>query len=87
MPNPEFRSLLDQLRRELETAGPIDEEGRELLRALDADIHALLERSESASVPSTLSRLEQAIAHFEAEHPSLTTALSQLFASLSNAGI
>lgn len=87
MNTPEFRALLEQLRRELETADPVDEKGRELLRALDADIHALLERSENASLPATLSRLDEAIAHFELEHPSLTAALSQMFASLSNAGI
>ncbi len=87
MNTPEFRTLLEQLRRELETADPVDEKGRELLRALDADIHALLERSENASLPATLSRLDEAIAHFELEHPSLTSALSQMFASLSNAGI
>lgn len=87
MTSPEFRFRLEQLRRELETAGPMDEQSRELLRALDADIHALLENAETASVPSTLARLEQAIAHFEAEHPSLTAALSQVFATLSNAGI
>lgn len=87
MPTPEFQTLLEQLRRELETADQVDEKGRELLRALDADIHALLERSEDASLPATLSRLDEAIAHFELEHPQLTSALSQMFASLSNAGI
>ncbi|GAB4484730.1 MAG: DUF4404 family protein [Anaerolineales bacterium] len=87
MNTPEFQTLLEQLRRELETADQIDDKGRELLQALDTDIHALLERSEGASLPSTLSRLDEAIAHFEVEHPSLTAALSQMFASLSNAGI
>lgn len=87
MNTPEFHTLLEQLRRELETAGPMDDKGRELLQAIDADIHALLERSENASLPSTLSRLNDAIAHFEVEHPGLTAALSQIFASLSNAGI
>lgn len=87
MNTPEFRTLLEQLRHELETADQIDDKGRELLRALDADIHALLERSESASLPSTLSRLDQAIKHFEVEHPGLTAALSQMLASLSSAGI
>lgn len=87
MSTPEFQTLLERLRRELETADPMDEKGRELLRALDADIHALLERSEGASLPSTLSRLDDAIAHFEVDHPRLTAALSQMFASLSNAGI
>jgi hypothetical protein len=87
MNTPEFRAHLEQLRRELETADQIDDKGRELLQALDADIHALLERSESASLPATLSRLDEAIAHFEVEHPKLTVALSQMFASLSNAGI
>ncbi len=87
MNTPEFRTLLEKLHRELETADQVDERGRELLRALDTDIHALLERSEEASLPSTLSRLDEAIAHFEIEHPQVTAALSQMFASLSNAGI
>lgn len=87
MNTPEFQTLLEQLRHELEKSDSLDDKGRELLQALDADIHALLERSEQASLPSTLSRLDAAIAHFEVEHPRLTAALSQLFASLSNAGI
>lgn len=87
MNTPELNALLRQLHRELHAATPLDETGRELLLALDADIHALLENSERTSMPSTLARLEQAIEHFEAEHPSLTAALSQVFATLSNAGI
>lgn len=87
MTTPELQTLLEQLHRELETADQVDEKGRELLCALDADIHALLERSEDVSLSVTLSRLDEAIAHFEVEHPRLTAALSQIFASLSNAGI
>lgn len=87
MTTPDLHTLLKELHRELHTTTPLDETGRELLRVIDADIHALLEDSETASVPATLARLEQAIAHFEAEHPRLTAALSQVFATLSNAGI
>jgi hypothetical protein len=83
----ELRKLLEQIRQELEHTESVDEKGRDLLHALDADIHELLERSEASQSPSIPSRLEEAIAHFEVDHPSLTSALSQLLASLSNAGI
>jgi len=87
MEKQEFRRLLEQLHHEIEQADSVDEKGRELLNALQVDIHELLERTEGQHAPPIQQRLEAAIAHLEVEHPALTTALSQLLASLSNAGI
>jgi Domain of unknown function (DUF4404) len=80
--------LLEQLHNELDNTQAVDEKGRELLRALNADIQELLERSESGqSADTLLERLQDTIDHFEATHPALTTALSHIMNALNNAGI
>ena len=91
MDNREYQELLHQLQAEIQNTQTIDEKGTELLRDLDEDIHALLERSEeenSRAHPSTLiERLESDLNHFEVTHPELTTLISKLLDTLSNAGI
>jgi len=80
--------LLEQLHNELDNTQAVDEKGRELLRALNADIQELLERSEGGQSPdSLLERLQATIDHFEVTHPALTTALSHIMNVLNNAGI
>jgi hypothetical protein len=90
MDNQELRKLLDQLHHEIKNTQAVDEKGSKLLRDLDGDINELLERSEENSVQVQLSivqRLESALSHFEVTHPNLTTLISKLLDSLSNAGI
>jgi hypothetical protein len=90
MDNEELRKLLQQLHDEIKNARQVDEKGSQLLRDLDMDIHAFLDRSEGAPAPlhpSFVKRLEGSLYHFEATHPSLTTVISRLLAGLSNAGI
>lgn len=90
MDNDELRKLLQQLHDEIKNAQRVDEKGNELLRKLDGDIRALLQRSEETPVqlhPSFVQRLEGTLYHFEATHPDLTTMISRLLDSLSNAGI
>ncbi len=87
MTDNKLTQLLEQLHNELSNAEAVDEKGRDLLRALSADIHDLLERSEDDSSDSLLERLQESIDHFEATHPTLTSTLSHLLTALSNAGI
>jgi hypothetical protein len=88
MTDKNLTTLLEQLHTELDNTQAVDEKGRELLRALNADIQELLERSESGQAPDTLlERLQVTIDHFEVTHPSFTTALSKIATALSNAGI
>ena len=90
MDNKELRKLLHQLHDEIKNTQAVDEKGSELLRALEGDINALLERSEENPVqlhPSSIQHLESALDHFEVTHPSLTMLISRLLESLSNAGI
>lgn len=89
MEEKDLTGLLNQLRTELATTKAVDEQGRELLRALNSDIRNLLERSEEEddSDDSLLERLQDSIDYFETTHPRLTTALSQVLNALNNAGI
>jgi hypothetical protein len=90
MENSELRKLLDQLHDEINNASSVDEKGRELLRDLDGDIRALIDRSEGIpeqTQSSLTQRLQSALDHFEVTHPDLTMVISRLLESLSNAGI
>jgi hypothetical protein len=90
MDDKELRKLLNQLHDEINRTQTVDEKGSGLLRDLDDDIRALLDRSEENPMqlhPSFVQRLEGTLLHFEVSHPSLTTLISRLLDSLSSAGI
>mgnify|MGYP005605826403 FL=1 len=90
MTDNKLSKLLEELHTELDSTEAVDEKGRELLRALNADIEELLDRSEveqSDDNDSLLERWQEYIDHFEVTHPTLTTALSHLMTALNNAGI
>jgi hypothetical protein len=90
MDDKELRKKLHQLHDEIENTKAVDEKGRKLLRDLEGDISALLERSEETAVqvhPSIIRRLEGALDHFEVTHPELTMLISRLLDSLSAAGL
>jgi hypothetical protein len=90
MNNKIDRELLQQLHDEINNTQTVDEKGEELLRDLDGDIRALLERSEEHPTqvrPSIVHTLESTLDHFEITHPELTALVSKLLDTLSNAGI
>ncbi|MEO8354438.1 MAG: DUF4404 family protein [Chloroflexota bacterium] len=91
MNDSELRQMLEDLHRRIEAMDEVDEKGRELLSHLSVDIRNLLERTghEERLRGSSweVGRLEESIRHFEVTHPTLTSALSHLLNTLSNAGI
>ncbi len=90
MDDKKLRKLLEQLYAEIEQTESIDPKGQEFLNGLRRDINELLQRSEGVPMrplPTMVSRLENAISHFEIAHPALTSLLSDLMAALNNAGI
>ena len=87
MTDQNLRTLLEGLHEELQRTESVDEKGRTLLRDLDADIRALLERSGESGGASVLKSLQSAMDHFEITHPKLTMALSEMMTALNNAGI
>jgi hypothetical protein len=90
MVDQELRKLLEQLHSEIERTQTVDEKGQELLRDLDVHIREILDRSEGKSMqshPSTAQRLEDTIDYFEITHPTLTTILEKVLATLTGAGV
>lgn len=86
MSDHKLRTLLEQLHEELARTKSVDEKGREMLRHLSADIQQFLD-PDRENPTTLLGRLQDAIDHFEVEHPAITAALSQMLNTLSNAGI
>ena len=87
MDDQDRRKLLEELQQQIGRTEPLDEKGRELLRRLEREIHALLQGSEGNAPDTVLEQLQENIEHFEETHPRLTMALSHMLNILSNAGI
>lgn len=88
MTDKKLTKLLEELHITLDATEAVDEKGRELLRALNADINELLERSDDTSADdSLLGRMQETMTYFERTHPEMASALSNLLTTLSNAGI
>jgi len=91
MDDLELRELLQRLHDEIEETHTVDDKGRELLQHLDMDIRDLLDRLEDdgreASSPSLIQSLEDSIDHLQTSHPMLSSMISQVLTTLSNAGI
>jgi Domain of unknown function (DUF4404) len=88
MDNDQSRKLLQQIHAEINNLQTVDEKDLELLRDLDVDIQALLERSAELPVhPSVIQRMQTSLSHFEATHPNLTVLISKFLDSLSTAGV
>lgn len=86
MTDKKLPELLQQLHDELERTDSLDEEGREMLIHLDADIKKFIDPAEEDD-DTIFERIQDAVDHFEVEHPVITAALSQILNTLSNAGI
>jgi hypothetical protein len=90
MNDQELRKLIEELQAEIQNTHTVDKKDQELLLNLDAEIKALLGRTDGKVTPvhpSTLKRLEEGLDRFEISHPELTTLLSRLLESLGNVGI
>jgi hypothetical protein len=90
MENQDLRKLLVQLHDEIGNTQAVDKKGTELLRDLEADINALLERSGEEPVQlheGNVLNLEDTLSHFEVTHPDLTALISKILEALSNSGI
>ena len=86
MTDQKLPELLQQLHDELEKTESVDEEGREMLAHLNADIRKFIDPTEEDD-DTIFDRIRDAIDRFEVEYPAITAALSQILNTLSNAGI
>ena len=86
MADEDLRALLKQLHARLGRAKAVDEDSRNLLATVSADIEGALARSEEADAAHA-PVLEQLAAKFQTEHPQLANVLRQIVDTLGNAGI
>lgn len=88
--NAVLRQQIESLHAQLSQVRSVDPQARTLLITLLADITRLLEQS-SGEAPqedySLTQRLDELAVQFEAEHPSLGTALRRVVDALGKAGI
>ena len=87
-----LKAHLKDLQANLAQTGEVDEELHSLLRQLDGDVRALLDRPVSEHEPDSTSfglaeRTQELSARFAVEHPKLEPALRELGRILSNMGI
>lgn len=90
MDSQELRKLLEELHAEIKNTGAVDENGTEMLRDLDEEIHALLLRSGDRPIEEhepLQKHLQDTFDYFEVSHPSLTKVVSRLLEFLSDTGI
>ena len=87
-----LKAHLKSLHENLASTGQVDEELTSLLRQLDGDIKALLEKraqqdEETIDTYGLAERSQEITARFAAQHPKLEPALRELGTILSNMGI
>lgn len=86
-----LKSSLKTLHANLENAGDVDEELQDLLRQLDGDIKALLDKRAAEPADTTTyglaERTQEITAKFAAQHPRLEPALRELGNILASMGI
>ncbi len=89
MPRTKLRQTLGELEQELERTGPVDEQSRELLEHVVAEVREILERTEEPEEErrSLRDRLSEATEAFETDHPALAETLGRLATALSHLGI
>ena len=89
MSNEKIKQTLSELHRDLEQAGNVDPDLRQLLGAVDRDIHALLEResSENGEAADLADRAEEMAADFAAQYPKAEKYLREIAEMLSKLGI
>jgi uncharacterized protein DUF4404 len=80
MPRVRLNELLEQLQREIQGSGALDDEGRAALEALRDEIQQRLamDGDDGLVDQPLMQRLDQAIGDFESRHPDFTIQLKQL---------
>lgn len=87
MSDQELRRTLEELHRELQAVGQldqVDDELERLLQEIRTDIENVMERSEPQGLGD---RLGQAIERFEATHPRLASAMGAVADQLARMGV
>jgi hypothetical protein len=89
MSTPNKRDALEQLHREIDRIHTDDDTTRARLDNMKSEIQQALQQEETGdeSHETLIERLNEAVADLEADHPTLTAAISAVIDILSSAGI
>ena len=90
MDKQQILSVLEKLQTELSSVQEVDVDKQQKLQTIATDIQQLLTQEEDPSseqVDPVHASIQDLLLQFESEHPSLTAALNQVAAGLSNLGI
>lgn len=85
MSSDHLRTLLAELQAELSRTEAVDDRSRELLRDVDTEIRAALERADGHE--SLGERLRETVERFEGTHPQLSEAVGRVLDALVKMGI
>ncbi len=90
MARKQLQVTLEELHKALGGTEQIDDETRQMLKAVTSQIEQLLDEKQSPSeqdVHSVSSDLKELLLRFESEHPQLTGILGRIADGLANLGI
>ena len=88
MDSSDLRKTLEKLRAQLGGAPRVDDESRNMLRRLSADIDRLVDQPPlQPAATSHRSSLEELEVRFEVEHPALAQTVRELIDALGKAGL
>lgn len=87
MSETDLKQLLGRLHNELDKAGEVDEETRQLLALVSNDISSVLKSGQREGEMVDSSTLKKLAVEFEAEHPRLARTLNEVAESLAKIGI
>jgi hypothetical protein len=88
MEQQKLRELLETLHNELEQVGSVDEKTAEVLTSLKTDIAKLVsEGDETEDNEGVVERMNEALGHFEEEHPRLSIMIQHVLDSLARMGL
>ena len=82
-----LRTLLVELDRELKSTGSLDDQSRDLLEQVLADVRKLDVPAGAAQHKSAENRLRELVLQFESDHPRLSGAVAQVADALGKLGI
>jgi len=85
-----YQESLQKLQAELKNTTVVQKNSQEIISTLSGNVLAILDHP--GEVPfihhyNLLSTLKDSVAHFEADHPSLTSSIRNVIHTLSNMGI
>lgn len=89
MEQQQLRDLLETLHKELEQVGSVDEKTTEVLTALREDIGKLVREGagDGDANEGVVERMNDALGHFEEEHPKLSMMIQHVLDSLARMGL